>query len=95
MQHDGTEIVDAVGLVGMLVGEEHRVDMIDLGVDQLLAQVGRGVDQDTRDSAFPRALDEQRAAAAAVFRIFGVARTPAERGTRNAGGGSAAENCKR
>jgi len=53
MQHDGTEIVDAVGLVGMLVGEEHRVDMIDLGVDQLLAQVGRGVDQDSRDSAFP------------------------------------------
>src|SRR6266550_8838404 len=53
MQHDGTEIVDAVGLVGMLMGEEYRVDMIDLGVDQLLAQVGRGVDQDTRDSAIP------------------------------------------
>jgi hypothetical protein len=28
-----------VGLVGMLVGEEHRVDVIDIGVDELLAQV--------------------------------------------------------
>ena len=40
MQHDRTQIVDAVGLVGVLVGQEHRVEMIDFGVDQLLAQVG-------------------------------------------------------
>src|SRR6266481_4472920 len=38
MQHDGTEIVDAVGLVGMLMRQEYRVNVIDLGVDQLLAQ---------------------------------------------------------
>ena len=45
VQHHRAEIVDAVGLVGVLVGQEHRVDMIDPGVDQLLAQIGRGVDQ--------------------------------------------------
>src|SRR6266403_1718561 len=95
MQHDGTQIVDAVGLVGMLMRQKYRVNVIDLGVDQLLAQIGRGINQDSRNSAIPRALDEQRAAPAAVFRIVGIACTPAKRGTRNAGGGPAAENCKR
>ena len=85
MQHDRTQIVDAMGLVGMLMGQKHRVEMVDVGVDQLLAQVGRGVDQDSRHSAIPGPLDEQRAAAAAVLRVFGIARPPAERGTRNAG----------
>ena len=37
MQHHRAQIVDPVGLIGVLVGEEHRIDMIDLGVDQLLA----------------------------------------------------------
>ena len=45
MQHDRSEIVDPVGLIGMLMGQEHRIDVIDIGVDQLLAQIGRGVDQ--------------------------------------------------
>ena len=40
MQHDGTQIVHAVSLVGVLVGQEHRIDVIAFGVDQLLAQVG-------------------------------------------------------
>ena len=95
MQHHRTQIVDAVGLVGMLMGQEHRVDVIDIGVDQLLAQIGRGVDHDPRDAAIRRALDQQRTAAAAVFRIVGIAGAPAQRGARNAGGGSAAENGQR
>src|ERR1700730_14988672 len=78
----------------MLMRQKHRVDVIDVSVNQLLAQIGRGVDHDPRHSAIPCALGEQRAAAAAVFRIVGVARTPTERGTRNAGRGSAAENCQ-
>ena len=81
-----------MGLVGMLMGQEHRVDVIDIGVDQLLAQVGRGVDHDPRHAAIPGSLDQQRAAAAAVLRIAGIARAPAERRTGNAGRRSAAEN---
>ena len=50
VHHDGAEVVDAVGLVGVLMGEEHRVEMVDIGVDQLLAQIGRGIDQDPRDA---------------------------------------------
>src|SRR5258708_7480197 len=88
MQHDGTEIVDAVGLVGMLMRQEYRVNVIDLGVDQLLAQVGRSIDQDSRNSAIPCALREQRSAPAAVFRVFGIPRTPAARRTRHATGRS-------
>ena len=40
VQHHGAQIVDAVGLIGVLVGQEHRIDMVDIGVDQLLTQVG-------------------------------------------------------
>jgi len=74
-----------MGLVGMLVCQEHRVDVIDIGVDQLLAQVGRGIDHDPRHAAISGPLDQQRAAAAAVFRIIWVAFSPTERGTRQRG----------
>ena len=36
-----------MGLVGVLMRQVHRVDVIDIGVDQLLAQIGRGVDHDS------------------------------------------------
>ena len=42
------QIVDAVAMVGMVVGPDHRLDVADLGVEQLLAQVRAGVDQDPR-----------------------------------------------
>ena len=39
------QIVDAVRVVGMLVAIEDAVEPVDVGVEQLLAQIGRGVDQ--------------------------------------------------
>src|ERR1700737_969362 len=95
MHHDGAKIVDAVGLIGMFMGQKHGVEVVDVSGDQLLAQIGRSIDQDSRHSVVPGPFGEQRAAAAAVFRIPGIARPPAERGTRNAGGGSATENRQR
>src|ERR1700722_2389935 len=92
VQHDRTQVIDAMGLVGMLMGQEHRVDVIDLGVDQLLAQVGRGVDHDPRHALIGGPLGEQRAAAAAIFRVGGIARPPPERRTGNTGRGPAAED---
>jgi hypothetical protein len=94
MQDDGAEIVDAMGLVGMLMGQEHRIDVIDIGVDQLLAQVGRGVDHDARRAVGAGPLDHQRAAAPAVLGVARIARTPAESRPGNAGGRAAAENCQ-
>ncbi len=57
VQHHRAQIVDAMGLVGVLMRQEHRVDVVDLAVDQLLAQVGRGVDHDPRGAVLRRALD--------------------------------------
>jgi len=45
------QIVDAVGVVGMLVGEQHAVEPVDLRLEQLLAAVGRAVDQNARNAA--------------------------------------------
>ena len=87
------QIVDAVGVVGMLMGVEHAVEPVDVGIEQLLAQIGRGVDQDAGDARqriVP--LDQKRAAPAAVFRIVGIAGAPAQRRPRHAAGGAAAEN---
>src|SRR6201995_2201301 len=94
MQHHRAEIVDAMGLVGMLMGEKHRIDVVDLGIDQLLAQVGRGIDHDPRHAPLRSPLDQERAAAAAVSGVVRIAFAPAERRARNAGGGAAAEDCQ-
>ena len=48
MDHDRAQIVHAVGLVGMFVRQEHRVDVVDIGIDQLLAEIGRRIDHDAR-----------------------------------------------
>ena len=53
------QIVDAVGVVGVLVGVEHGIEPIDLGIQKLLAQVGRGVDQDPGDAAVVAPFDQQ------------------------------------
>src|SRR3984957_7292442 len=92
MQHDREEAVDARGLVGMLMGQKHRVDVVNVGVDQLLAQIRRGIDHDPRCSPVRCPLGKQRAAAAAVPGIVGIASAPTQRRARDAGGGSAAEN---
>ncbi len=59
LDEERAQVVDAVGVVGVLVGIEHRIEPIDLGSQQLLAQVGRGIDQDTGDARAIAALDQQ------------------------------------
>ena len=54
LEEQRAQIVDAVGVVGMLVGVEHAVEPVDLGIDELLAQIRRGVDQYARHAAAPR-----------------------------------------
>ncbi len=87
-----SEVVDAVGVVGVLVGVEHGVDTIDLGVEQLLAEIDAGVDQDSRwlFNTLRPAFDQERAAAAAVARIRGIADAPVIADARDAAGGTAA-----
>ena len=92
MDDQRAQVVDPMGVVGMLVGEQHGVEPVHVGVEQLLAQVGRGVDQDAGHAVAVPLLHQQRAAAAAVLRILRIAGAPAERRPRHAGGRAAAQD---
>ena len=73
------------------MGVQHGVEPVDPGIEKLLAQVGRGVDQHAGDAAGPLPLDQQRGPPPAVPGIVRIAGAPAERRARNAAGGAAAE----
>ncbi len=95
VHHQRTQIVDAMGLVGVLMGEKHRIDMIDIGVEQLLAQIGRGIDHHPRHAAFALQLGHQRAAPAPVLWVGRVAGAPAECRTRHPRRRTAAQDGER
>ena len=42
---DLPDIVDAVAMIGMVVGPQDRIDVEDIRVEQLLAHVGRSIDE--------------------------------------------------
>src|SRR5690242_8519651 len=85
------QVVDAVGVVGMLVRVEDAIEPIDIRVQELLAQVRRGVDQHPGALALA-ALDQERTAAPAVLRILGITGAPAERRPRHAARRAAAQD---
>jgi len=86
VDEQAAQVVDAVGVVGVLVGIEHGVEPIDVSVEQLLAQIGRRIDQDAGDAGAGAALDQKRGAAPTVLGIVRIAVTPAKRRTRHAAG---------
>ena len=85
---DRAKLVDAVAMVGMVVGDDQRVDVADVGVEQLLAKVGPAVDQQALAGAF----DQQRGAKPAVARLSGVAGAPVVADPGHAGRGAAAQD---
>src|SRR6185295_6312087 len=76
----------------VLVGEDHAVEASYIRVEQLLAQIRRGIDEQRGSARAGGFFDQDRAAAAAVFRIIRIARAPALPDARNAAGGAAAED---
>ena len=63
------QIVDAVGVVGMLMGDQHAVEPIDLGLEQLLAQSGvQSTRTRVRPWAFVRSTNKQQRR----LRFFGL-----------------------
>src|SRR5215813_2972810 len=87
------QIIDAMDVVGMLVGIEHTVERIDVGVEELFAQVRRGIDQHAGLGAVrSRAIDQNRATSAPVLGVAGVTSPPPRSGPRNASGKAAAQN---
>ena len=69
---DLPQIIDAVDMVGVVVGPDDRIHRGDIGSEELRAHVGTGVDQDAR----PLMLDQQRRARAPISRLGGIARSP-------------------
>ena len=89
----GPEIVDAVHLIGVLMGPDHRVDALDLGIQQLRAHIGRRVDQ----YGLAAILDQDRAAPTPVARVTRVGGAPLPLALlaaqpRHATGGAAAQD---
>src|SRR6516164_4871248 len=77
----------------MLVGVEHRVEPLDVRVEQLLAEVRRRIDQHAGARARRiAALNQERAPSPPVLRIGWIGVAPAEPDARHARRGSAAED---
>ena len=62
-----------MAMVGVIVRPEYRVDLVDRVVEQLLAQVGRGIDKQPRAIL---AFDQDRDPRAAVLRFPRIAFAP-------------------
>ena len=89
---DHTEIIDAVGVVGMVMGEEHAVEPPHADVEQLLAEIWRGVDKHIGRPLGTFLLHEHGAAPPPVLRICRIARAPDIADTGYAAGCAAAED---
>src|SRR5215471_11514382 len=85
---EGAQLVDAVAVVGMVVGIEDGVEARDAGVEELQPQVRRGVDKD--DGA--ALLHQHGYAPPPVARIGRIAVTPVSVDQRHAAGAAAAED---
>jgi hypothetical protein len=76
----------------MGMGQKDAVEPLDAGIDQLLAQIRRCVDEDSGRAAGPEALEEHRAAAAAILGVCRIACSPPLPDPRHSGGRAAAED---
>src|SRR5690242_11221519 len=84
------KVVDAMRVVGVIVREQHRVDAIDPGSDQLQPQLGGCVDEYSRTTI---RLDERADTCSFVARIGGATHfaSAAEHGNTEAGAGAEEE----
>ena len=82
---EGSQIVDAVDVVGVRMSVNHGVGPIDPGRNHLFAKIRAGIDNDDRFAVLAELLDQQRCSAAAVFRVFGIAIAPVSADARDAG----------
>ena len=91
---EGPDVVDPVGLVGVVVGQQEGVEAPGAGLGGLPAQVGRGVHQDGRGlgRVGRRATDQEGTAGAEVARVGGIALPPVAVRPGHAAGGAAAED---
>src|SRR4029077_1370000 len=89
---DHAQIIDAMGMVGVVVSIEHAVEPTDPKIEQLLPQIGWRVHENTRRAGIARLLHQKRAPPAPVLRVVGIASAPMIADARHPARGSAAEN---
>ena len=58
IEEHAAQVVDAVGVVGVVVRVEHPVQGLDTRIEQLLAKVCGRVDKHRRAAAFAEAVDQ-------------------------------------
>ena len=75
-------------MIGVVVGVDDGVELADAGGEELLAQVRRGVDEDTAAVV----LDQDGGAQAPVSRVVGIAGAPVVADERHAARAAAAED---
>src|SRR5215468_540611 len=75
-EEHAAQVIDAVRVVGVRMGVEHSVDMLDAGGEQLLAQVWRRVDQHGRSAALAKPFNQQGAAPTPIFWVGRIAVAP-------------------
>ena len=83
---ESAQLVDAVGMIGMLVRVEHRIDHADIVIEHLLAQIGRGVDQYASFAVRSRLPNQERTSPAAILGVGGIALPPMIADARYAAG---------
>jgi hypothetical protein len=77
----------------MFMRDEHAIEPVNLGVQQLRAKIGRAVDENTCSLSLSiAALHQQRASSPSILRVVRIANTPAESHPRDAHGRAAAQN---
>src|SRR5262245_42233728 len=86
------QIIDAVGVIGVVVREQHAVEPANPDVEQLLTEIWRGVDERGRGSLPSLLLHQHRAAPAPVLWISRIARAPDISDAWHAAGRAAAED---
>ena len=86
------EVVDAVDMIGMGMRPDHRIQRRNPCIQHLRHQIGAGIDQHTGHGTALDPVDQDRAAAAAVFRITGVAGAPIAADPRHPPGRAAAQD---
>src|SRR5205085_5349771 len=83
-----SQVVNSVAVIGVVVGPDYRFDFADVGVEELLPEVGPGVDE---NAGFAPGY-EDRHSAAAVPGVRRIALSPVVADPGNARRGAAAED---
>src|SRR5688572_11425529 len=89
---DRSQIVDAMRMIGMVVGIKHAVERRETDRKELLPNIRPSVDEDFRSAFRADLLDESRTTSAPVFWIIWIAATPIVAEAWNTSGRAAAED---